>query len=231
MVRYKKRYTKRKRTRPGTVPYAKRGYLRTEGFYKKNPMSKELKWNDEFEDNDGTPISALGDIVSPSLVNTIVQATGPTDRVGRQITVKAIGVTIIVIGVPKTNSLNTGDTIRVILYQDKQTNGAAAIVSDILKGAPIISIASYRNLENVSRFQILWDKLIQVDPYTTVGTSSARSAVVTKFYKRCNVKIEYSGPDNSIANIRSNNFGILCIAEHTGQTSVQITTRVRYTDM
>lgn len=224
-------YRKRKRT---FVPYAKRGYLRTGGFYssaKDMADGKELKFSDEFNNFGNGNVIVTGNIVSNSLVNEITQGTGPSERIGRKIMVKSLYIQFTMLMNSISTANDASDVIRFIVYWDKQTNGAPATVPDILAniGVPFqVRIQSFRDLENVNRFVTLMDKTVEMNPTASVVAGSLITIKDFRWYKKCNIPIEYSGPDNAIVNIRSNNIGILAITQN-GNTRVEIGSRVRYT--
>lgn len=232
-----RRSYQRRRNNKFIVPYAKRGYLRTGGFYRKGGYgtapSKETKFYDEINDLGNVPISVNGNILSVSLINGIISGVGESQRVGRKIQVKGIGLTFTMqVGPNVLASLGT-EHMRVMLYLDKQCNGTAATVDDILEStdtAPII--LSYRELENINRFRILHDKTYQLKVTSSVETVNgglAEVRVIRKVWVNVNHPIEFTGPGPSITAIRSNNFGVLVISDK-GAAIIKMSSRVRYTD-
>lgn len=229
-----KRTFRRKRKRTyrtrGRVPFAKRGRLRTGGFYRENGYGTtgELKFADEINNFGLIPISQVGTIVSSSLINTIQQGTGPSDRIGRKIQVKAIGLTFTMILPTTVTADDAGDSLRVILYLDRQANGAAALPTDILNTP--IEINAFRELENVSRFNLLYDKTFSINASAGLSTGTGRHVLRRKMYLEMEYPVFYTGTGTSLSNIRSNNFGILVVSENASAI-ITITSRVRYTDM
>ncbi len=180
-----------------------------------------------------TTTSATGTIFSPSL-NVIVQDTGESERVGRKVVIQAIHMEGIV-KIPTTaTAADTSDYVRIIVYQDKQTNGAAATVTNILETATVLS---FNNLANKSRFQTLMDHRVSVNCSagsgrgTTDTLSYGESQENFSWHKKCNIAVEY---DNTVAtgaieSQRSNNIGVLVISGEA-RASVAYNVRIRYTD-
>lgn len=213
------------------------GRTRQVGFYGRySGPSQEYKFFDFKYTVD--PVPTAGHIES-SLIN-IVQGTTESQRVGRKCTIKRIGLKI-------EYSLNRVDTrseppignkLRIILYQDRQCNGAAATPSQILEDLTTgDAVRSFRNLSESGRFRLMMDRVFTLTPQTLTRITSdnfSSSNIVRfhQFYKNCNIPIEYSGPTGAIGEIRSNNIGMLLISDNnTTDTTINVTSRVRFSDM
>lgn len=125
----------------------------------------------------------------------------------------------------------SGDTVRVIMFLDKQANGATAAVTDILETA---SFLSFNNLANSGRFQTLLDKTVTLN-YMTLASdgaglvSSANKFTDFSFHKRCNIPIEFSATTGAITEIRSNNIGVLLISR-AASSALFSNIRIRFSD-
>lgn len=220
---------RRKRT---FVP-RKRINLRTGGFagrYAPGVRSAEKKFLDT-EIDDAT-VSSTGTIQGTGSVLLLVQGVGPTQRVGRKVTVTDVNWRVNY-ELPNADSVvapKAGDIVRAIMYLDTQTNGATATVTDVLEDA---EYKSYRNLENQGRFKILFDKTIAMNYMATNGNGAdnnySERNYWTTFYKKCSIPIEYTGATGAIAEMTSNNIGILYISKN-GVAAMESTIRIRYTD-
>lgn len=210
---------------------AQRGFVRTAGYYRgrRSGSGQELKFKD-------TTVPAalsllVGTIHSSSLV-TIPQDGTESGRVGRKITVKSIHVRGLSVLAGTTDENNTDDTIRLMLVLDKQANGTAPAVTDILETA---SIDSFNNLANKSRFRILKDtKLVLNSAMGAIGVSGKSGNRTIPFewhIKNLDLPIEYdnTAPTGALATVRSNNLVVLGISSDQTAT-VRYTARVRYTD-
>lgn len=220
---YKSPYKRRK---PAFIP----GVDRTGGYYGRFAgRGAELKFLDVTLDD---AVIATGGVITDT-INVIAQNTSETGRIGRKCTIKSINWNGF-LSIPEDTSLatpNSGDRIRLILYLDKQANGAAATQAGILETT---AFDSYRNLANSGRFQILMDKKFVLN-YLTLSGSAANVHHHTEvlkqfsFYKSCNIPIEYSGTDGLLAEMRSNNLGIL-IMDANGIGAIGSRIRLRFSD-
>ena len=177
-----------------------------------------------------TPVLITGNIID-TLVE-IPQGTAARQRVGRKLNVTDIFQNIIVVlpnGVAPGTA--TSNQIRIILYCDKQTNGATAVVTDILAAS---DFQSFYNMASIQRFNILYDKTATITA-TSNGQASSTSNEAQQFYKKAhtnlNTTIEYdaSASTGAISTIRSNNYGMLLISKFA-TVNVTVVTRVRFTD-
>ncbi len=189
-----------------------------------NP-SRELKFFDTTIDD--VTISATGDIQSS--VNLIAQGVSEDERIGRKCTVHRIqwrGTLILKKG---TSEDSSEEAVRVIMYLDKQANGAVATNTQILHTA---SYQAFYNLENKGRFRILLDRTWALNATAGGGngtTSDTFSKVVTfSMNRKVNIPIEFSLNTGAIGEIRSNNIGILLISRNA-LSSIISTVRVRFT--
>ncbi len=197
-------------------PYKKRKFIpgvdRTGGYYGRFAgRNAELKFHDVDLDD---VIIAAGSNITPS-INIIPQGVKENERVGRKCTIKSINwVGTLALPVRDAQALpSPGDEIRIILYLDKQANGAAATRPDLLSSP---NTDSFRNLANSSRFQFLYDKVWLLD-YGSLASDT--DAVVSsngvqkrlKFYKKVNIPIEYDNTADTgvLTTIRQNNLGVL----------------------
>lgn len=204
----KGRGTKRKRTTSAALPASMRGYVRTSGYYN----HPELKFFDLDLDD---AVIATGGTITDSL-NKIPQGTTESQRGGRKCTITSVTWKYWV-AIPEIDAVATpsaGDTVRLILYVDKQANGATAAVTDILESA---DWQSFYNLANSKRFRIICDKLHTLN-YATLASdgagvvSSAELAKDAEVSYKLNLPVEFSSTTGAITEIRSNNLGILLIS-------------------
>lgn len=209
------------------TPY--RGGIRktTSPLYQTPKASQELKFFDGSKGN--TNLSATGAILDDSLLE-IAAGTGESNRIGRKITVKKISIRGFFKAATATASANTGNRCRIIVYLDKQANGATAAVGDILEDA---DINGFRNLTNVGRFYVLYDKIMNVNNLAGAGNGTTDNYGEAHYgfqmHKSCSIPIEYSGTAGAITEFASNNIGVLAIDEESN-AAIQYRWRVRFTD-
>ncbi len=227
-------YRSAKRRRVGRVRQGKQevvpGYTRVGGYYGRfAPYTGELKFHDvQLVD----AIVATGGVITPT-VNIIPQGVTEITRVGRKCTIKSFNWRYRVT-MPEFDAVATpaeGDGLRVILYQDKQTNGAQAAATDVLETA---DIHSFRNLANSGRFVILMDRVHRLNYLTLAsdGAAVVSGADVTReytFFKKVNMPIEFNGVNGTIGEIRSNNYGVLLVSD-VGSIGFDSRIRLRFSD-
>lgn len=213
----------------GRVSNYQRGYLRTAGYYGRYQGSGgESKFFDTTVAQ--TVIPATGNFMSSSL-NLIPQGVTESTRIGRKCIVTSIHIRGRFVLPENVAPTLTTDIIRVIVYKDKQANGATVgNVSDILENP---DIHQFRNLANTQRFQILLDEQVPMSATAGAFDGSAEQFAVTSipftFNKRCNIPLEFSATTGAITEIRSNNIGVLTITE-SGLIIMQYTARVRFSE-
>ncbi len=231
-VKRKRTYTRRGGTR-SAITKRQRGFVRTGGYYGRYPTRStgELKFLDTVIDD--AVIATGGTIQNTGTIHVIPQGVTETTRIGRKCTIKQINFRWTAKLPQATAATDIGDTVRIIMYLDKQCNGATATIANILETSVW---NGWNNLENSLRFRILYDTTISL--YAPSGGSSAvgthQFGPMVKngaFYKKCNIPIEFdaSASTGAIGTIRSNNVGLLFISEG-GFAGIQSNVRVRFSD-
>ncbi len=210
-----------------------RGYTRRAGYFgRMQPFGGELKFHDL--DIDDAIVATAGTIAQDCCV-IIPQGVTESNRVGRKCVIRSINWRM-QIGLAETDggtSAPSPDIVRVILYLDKQTNGAAATVADILESA---DFQSFNNLANKGRFRTLMDRVYTVNLNAGgVGTVAdqdwAATTMADSFFLKCAIPIEW---DNSAAtgvltSVRTNNIGVLTISQN-GRCNFGSKMRLRFSD-
>ncbi len=206
------------------------GRDRVGGYYGRfSGVGAELKFHDVTADD---ALVAAGGGITQSL-NLIAQGITESTRVGRKCTIKSIFWRA-QFDLPSQDAQatpNNGDTVRIIIYLDKQANGATAAITDILETN---DWKSFKNLANQQRFVYLMDRMVTVN-YSTLASDGAgvvsQSAVMRDFtwYKKCNIPIEFSSTTGVIGEIRSNNLGMLVISA-TATLGMSSKFRLRFSD-
>ncbi len=206
------------------------GRDRVGGFYGRYaPTGGELKFHDVDLDD---AFVATGGTVTPT-INIIPQGVTESQRIGRKCTVKHISWRYR-LNLPEADAQGDPtdpDSVRVLMYMDKQCNGATATVTDVLESA---DLHSFRNLSNSGRFVILLDKTYLMNPLTIAsdGAGLMSTAGVVReysFYKKCNIPIEFNSTTGAIAEIRSNNIATLLISS-AGSSGFNSKIRLRFSD-
>lgn len=226
------RFPVRKRRRTG-LTYAPviPGLTRRSGGYARAMAARaigvEMKYYDRLQADVTAPTD--GHVILSSL-NNIVQGDGPSARDGRVLHIKSIfihGLMYLASGGAPPN--NASDTFRVVVYQDMQTNGTAALSSDVFTIPATRGYLAFRNLDNTGRFKILADKMYRLES-GTVGTVNGADVVQKQFkinLPNLDIKVTNNLTTNSITGIRDNNVGIIIFSQ-TGDGKVTVNTRTRF---
>ncbi len=214
----------------GVAKRRRRAVQRTRG--RRAGTRMELKFHDL--DIDDAGIDQNGTIAQVSCI-TIAQGTTESTRIGRKITIRQINWRFEIKYLGNASVTNTSEVIRVILYQDKQTNGATATVTGILETD---DFQSFNQLANKSRFTILMDRTYAIHQTggsgrgTTDTLSYGESNTVDTLFKSVSIPIEYDNAFTTgvIATVRSNNIGVLLLAEGGALCSFESKMRLRFSD-
>ncbi len=227
---YSKSYlAKRARTagfkRSGVVP----GYTRRSGYYGRYARtSGELKFHDV--DLDDAVVAATGGITAS--VNLIPQGVTEKTRVGRKCVIKSMMMRYEWFLPGQTGSGNTAEVCRMIIFLDKQANGATASIATngVLESA---DFQSFNDLANSGRFRILCDRVISLNSSAGGGNGTTEDYGIVKksgsFYKKMNIPLEFSATTGAITEIRSNNIGVILICEG-GLAGFSSKIRLRFSD-
>lgn len=222
------------RIRSGPITKRRRMFVpgrdRTGGYYGRFAgRGGELKFFD------GTiaqsPVSATGNLTNS--INLVPQGVEEDQRVGRKMTIKSIHFRFNY-RLDEQDAQVTperSDSLRFIVYLDKQANGATAAITGVLESA---NIQSFRNLSNKNRFNILLDKTYNLQ-YQGLASDSAgvvsqaMQIHTTAWNKTCNIPIEFDSTTGAITEIRSNNVGVILITQNA-QMIFGSNFRIRYSD-
>jgi len=221
------------RNGPSRKKYTRTGYTRTVGFYGRYDKGGELKFTDE--NITLNPIPANGTIFlngsGEASMLRIAQGTGESQRIGRKVTIKKIQWRFRIELQPQTSSANTICNVRLILYLDKQTNGAAATITDVMQAN---TVHTFKNLQNSGRFVILMDREYVLKSHAGGGNGTAEDygedMIIDTFYKDCSIPIEYSSTVGAISELKSGNINLLMFGSPGSITQLAGRMRIRYSD-
>ncbi len=222
------------RRRAGRSPFA--GFTRTAGYYGRftGPGAPELKFYD-IDINDAD-IAVNGTIQTPGLAgtascNTIAQGVTEVTRIGRKCTIKSINWRWNITFAGSADTATGKETVRLILYLDKQANGAAATVAGILESD---DYQSFNNLANKSRFRTLMDRTYDIGANGGAGNGTANDTVASEIndslYKRVTIPIEFDSTTGALTEVRSNNIGVLILSKNGSLCVFDSKMRLRFSD-
>ncbi len=196
---------------------------------RRRAISGEIKFHDVDLDD---AVIAAGCNVTPT-INIIAQGVTESERVGRKCTITQIQWRWRCF-LPEQDAVADpamADGVRMIVFQDKQANGATAVNTDILETN---DWQSFRNLANVGRFNILFDHNLTLN-YLTLASdgaglvSSASVHAEGTFFKVCDIPLEFNAAAGTIDEVRSNNIGVMLCGSN-GIMGFDSKFRLRFSD-
>lgn len=172
-----------------------------------------------------------------TLLNGCVAGSQNYNRIGRKILMKSLQLRLIVAA--STPLASVDSLCRIIIVYDKQTNGAAPTVANILQSQNITGVNSSSatdmvNLDNRDRFTILRDIVFALAGQSTTATQAIAGGPTVKEineYIRLNLDTVFNaGTAGTIGDIQSGSLYMLTIGTVAGFAAVG-STRVRFSDM
>lgn len=183
----------------------------------------ERKFKDDFLTTTALVPTVAGSEVDPPsglCLNDVDQGDDIDQCIGRKYTIEALQVR----GWVEDASLTAGNSrlVRLIIYQDKQTNNAQAQAEEVLIPTALTSQywSAYPNTTEKARFKILMDRTI------TLTYDSPRYAF--NWYKKLNIPVNNSGTTGGAAGINDNSLHMIAIAEELGP-NIQYRSRLTFT--
>ncbi len=198
----------------------------------------ELKFSDT-ETNDDAFAGSWATMQDATMlcVSAVAQGDGESNRDGRMYTIESLHLKG-QIKLPVSESAAAPPSpflARVVVVWDKRTNGVALTPTDVMDAGQTDDLLSFRNLQQTTRFRVLWDKTFVVrPPVMNEGAINlfARGGVTIPFKKSFNFKtpivVHCSGTTAVVGSIVDNSISVIGIAEKTAATlSFQARTRFR----
>jgi len=209
---------------PGVVQRARlrKRNMRTAGF-----LGIETKFYDTGIAGTAIVATAAGAEMDPTpnilCLNAITQGDGESQRDGRKVILKSLQIKGMINADAVANAADppAGRLIRILVVQDKQTNGAQLNSEDVIKDAGFLDVLSMRNLQYSKRFVVHYDKVIRMIPTATMedGANTSSTSYANqgfKFFKNLNVPVNFTSTTEAIANITDNSFHVIALANDTG---------------
>lgn len=225
----RRRYGGGRGRQAATNPY-RYGGVRGRTF---QPQSLELKTSDLL-DTVWTNQIGVGSV--PTLMTNISVGTDYTSRLGRVIMVHSLQLKGYISPVSNgAYDVKGGQSVRMLVFVDRQPNGLACAASDLLQAPSPANTTSMINLNNRNRFLVLTDKLYKIGPLS-LGTSQGgyTGYIRIDYYKRVNIPVTFNGTGGTIGSIASNAIYCLFIGDNASSTSTNLqytgAMRVRFTD-
>lgn len=179
---------------------------------------------EEFKSIDVAPgTSVLDTTGAVTLLDGCARGSDINERVGREILLRSVELKMVAKATATTGTDQTG---RVLLIYDRQCNGVAPGITDILDS---INVVAMKNLDNRKRFKILMDWCVDLSAAGQNGSERSKT-----FYRKLRHPVSYnSGTAGSVADIISGGLFLITLGSNVAGTtagSLNVSTRVRYTD-
>ncbi len=207
----------------------RRGAVKRRRVQRLRYPNKERKWHDV----------ALSDTSTQAWqfisLNLVAQGVTESQRIGRKLWVKTVRMKGLITSSSVADAATLAgcsDVMRFMVLLDKQCNGALP-TGTITFQTDVWN--SFRNMENASRYEALYDKTVNVKPNAAAGTAAANDVEPGLFgchfnLTGLNVPVEFSSDTGAIGTIRSNNL-VFCYASANAFAKFNLTKfRVMFTD-
>lgn len=204
----------------------------TKRYVNRSPGGQITAENHYFESTFSSTIVSVttswtGTEVDPGTLNCLFAPTQGDDnsqRTGRKAFVKALRFRGRFTVPAQTAQAATPDAalvIRLIVYMDKQTNGAQNAAQNVISGdAASAALEMFQSRANFGRFKILKDKTFTLQNPTIAGITGSyeQSSLVREFKMTCkpNMWINYNATNGgTVADTVDNSFHVICNCSST----------------
>ncbi len=197
-------------------------------------MPGETKFIDH--DVDASPTTAgaiLGRTNATATAGTLLvipAGTSESERVGRKIRLTAFQMRYSIILGNTTTPTSTSSQVRIMVILDKQCNGTAPTVGNVLEFA---DYQSYRNLSKTTRFNILYDRCHALNSVSGSydGSNDQFGQVVAKgqCYRKLHAQVQYNADTGVLTSMTQTNLCLLLISDNTF-CNFKSKIRIRYKD-
>jgi len=171
------------------------------------------------------------------LLNGVNQGTGDHEMIGEAHTSTSIQLR----GHLQADSaiagpLRSSQVVRVMVFYDRQPNGAAPTYADLFNNVFATGLELYApyNEDNSMRFKFVYDKIKVINPQwaDAAGTTQQNNIVTLKFKRKLGRKVNYSdGNPGDITGINSNALWLYVLGlSNTDPPSIFATTRYIFKD-
>lgn len=169
-------------------------------------------------------------------ISVPAQGDGEQQRDGRQYAILSVHVRgFATLGTLESQTApDTSKIVRVILYQDTQTNGAEATATDIMDGSQSNDWLSFRNLQNSRRFKVLKDETILFTPQmmNEGAVNLFASGGITKLWNmdvtfKKPIIVNCTGTTANVTSVADNNLGLAFVSSSTS-VNIAYQARIRF---
>jgi len=170
---------------------------------------------------------------APGCISAIAQGDGESNRDGRKCTLTSIHLRGSVILDPRSDTSTSvgGTTVRVLVVQDTQTNGAQLNSEDVILAATNVE-HSFRNLQFTKRFKILKDQTFAMKYPSASGTSVTNDVNGDiknfKWNFKVNIPVIHKANTAVIASITDNSIHVIAFCSQNGVATLNYNARCRF---
>jgi len=211
------------------------GLVRSGGFYGRYASAMNSSGSGGYAGNElkffDTALSfttdATGEVPATGQLTLIPQGVTESTRVGRKCVIKSIQLRAIL---TKAESAINVTTVYIYVVLDKQANGAAAAVTDVVTSSNLA--VGLINMANSERFVILKRIVVKCVPGAGATTAFGNWSQAVDYYKKCNIPVEFSSTTGAITEIKSNNIFLLAGEDSQGDDAITCigNARLRFSD-
>lgn len=208
------------------------GTTRVGGYYGRyNNGDNGVNERKFFDTSLNFTVDTTGEVPATGQLALIPQGTTESSRIGRKACIKSIHIRAGAFYIPGADTV--GSTVSYIyLVLDKQCNGAAAAITDVLTSSNM-SLGMV-NMANSERFVILKRFIVPFQAGAGVSGAYGQDRKALEFFHKCSIPMEWSSTTGAIAEIKSHNLFLLAGNEGgTGtddSVSIVGTCRLRFSD-
>lgn len=150
----------------------------------------------------------------------VIQGTGVNQRVGQKIKINYFDVKYFFSDTAQAR-------VRVIFFVDRMPGGAAPSMSDIVTGSSIEAPYNHYNVIGAggSRFQILHDKRVNIQPLITATSRCYNGG----FRRKMDTVVRYDGNAGTVSDMVANNIGYMVWSDGT-TADFAVYSYFKYTD-
>lgn len=186
-------------------------------------MAPELKFHDL---GLNFLFDSLGEVPATGQLNLIAQGDTESTRDGRQCNLESIQMRLLARFDPGVGTPATGaGTCHMYVVLDKQANGAAAAITDVVQTTNLAT--ALINLNNSRRFRIIKKFKFTFEPKSGVSGAFNTQVLHKEWYKKLNIPLDFQGTTGAITELRSNNLFLIAGSDGFTDDTVNLTGAMR----
>lgn len=162
------------------------------------------------------------------LLNGIAQGDGATTRDGNSVKMEYVDLNLTL-----QNATASDRTVRIMLVQQKDVNGLAPVISEILQdSATQYAPLSHYNRDQINNYRVLYDRRFSTADVTS-DKAIKQINIKRKFGKDSTAKIRFDGVLATVANMSKNSLYLIVTSDNvfaTNPPTLKAKSRLTYLD-